>query len=183
MRSNYPIVCWISLACLIGLYSMNGYNIYTLIKSEKLSYDPLFEAWRRKYAKTSYKLVLILQSVFNFKFTTLWVSGWLGRKRYLALFSKTSGMKVWDRLVAHLGIASMICFNLPILVTNLAATFFYAWAQQLQIILFDVMLVLTISIIVEMLYLRQEQKRHTSPEPEPLKVSAICNEDDDSMET
>lgn len=128
VRSNYPIVCYMSMLCLITLYCLNGYNFYTLIKSEKLSYDPLFEAWRMKYYKTSYRLILVLQSVFNFKFTTLWVSGWLGRKRYIALFSKTSGMKVWDRLVAHLGIACLICFNLPILITNLAASFFYAWA-------------------------------------------------------
>ena len=91
MRTSYPIICYVSLACLLIMYGINGYNLWTIVKSSKLEHDPLFSAWRTKFRRSSYLMVLILQTATNFKFTTLWISGWLGRKRYLARFSRNSG--------------------------------------------------------------------------------------------
>jgi hypothetical protein len=91
LRTVYPVVSWCSLICLLIMYGMNGYNLWSILCSPKLNSDVLFSVWRTKNKRTSYLMVLILQTVTNFKFTSLWVSGWLGRKRYRAVFTRQSG--------------------------------------------------------------------------------------------
>ena len=87
----YPIVSWVSLVCLVLLYGMNGYNLFSVLTSSKLKSDVHFKVWRYKHLKTSYLFVLILQTITNFKFNSLWVSGWLGKKRYRAVFTRNTG--------------------------------------------------------------------------------------------
>ena len=88
---SYPIICYVSLVSLLIMYGINGFNFWSIERSSKLKKDPLFSAWRTKFHNSSYLMVMIIQMATNFKFTVLFTSGWLGRRRYMALFTKNSG--------------------------------------------------------------------------------------------
>lgn len=129
LRTSYPFVCYVSLACLLVMYGLNGFALRTLLTNEKLRNDQLFQSWRTRFRHSSYPLVLVIQSATSFKFSTLWVSGWLGRKRYKAQFSHSTGLKVWDRLVNHMGVASLLFFSIPTVVICVAGLRFHEWGS------------------------------------------------------
>jgi hypothetical protein len=60
LRTVYPIVGWVSLVCLLLIYGLNGYSLYSILCSAKLQNDILFNVWRIKHKKTSYMMVLII---------------------------------------------------------------------------------------------------------------------------
>jgi hypothetical protein len=61
---------------LIG-YALNVYSLLSFMSNVKLNSDADFVAWRDHNNKSSYYLVLALQTAFSFKFCWLWVSSFL----------------------------------------------------------------------------------------------------------
>jgi hypothetical protein len=181
LMTVYPIVSWVSLVCLALLYCMNVYNLLSVLFSSKLMNDLHFKVWRYKHLKTSYLFVLILQTLTNFKFNSLWVSGWLGKKRYRAIFTHNTGQKLFDRLVLHLGVACLLCVSLPVFLTNFGALIFYSWGSQLVIALIDMSFITVFSVTVHLMWLKQIQERLVPEEAIPLPTGHSSEEKEEEV--
>lgn len=59
-----------------------------------------------------------------------------------------------------MGIASLMVYNLPIIMAVLAGLFFHRWGNQFYIAMIDMLLIQLASMTVEIMYLRREQKKN-----------------------
>ena len=142
-----PILFWITLFVIFLLYALNVWFTIEMCCNKKLKQDERFQAYKTKY-KNVFCVFHTVCLLVSFKMCAMLYSFFLGRKRYLAEFSRKRN---YFKITNCLNLTFIVFGSTLMFLANLSGMAFYTYGTQFYISMIDTTAVVTVMAILQII--------------------------------
>jgi len=159
-KDSYEIKNYITFACLVillGACLLINVFIWRRFFYSKYRYedqDPLFSEYCKKYPVISFGIIFV-SYVFTFQAIRLTYSNFLGRKRFMARFSRR---RRYYRLIGRLTVLETIFIYAPALSINIVSLWLFEKGEQAFYLNIDSLILVCYAVVLIGVVLGQKEK-------------------------